>query len=146
MNMVEPEKFGHLHLVYHFTVPLKKQEIQDIFIKTNQAKHVFSMIWLMEILKVYQEEQLLMKYYMIKHLMLLKIQIMTDINADLLQSFINTLIKSPLLLVDANKSATDTGTEFNSENQQLVEELHKPFTILENLENVEYTYGQHMDC
>ena len=23
-NMVKPEKFGHLHLVYHFTVPLKK--------------------------------------------------------------------------------------------------------------------------
>ena len=22
-NMVEPEKFGHLHLVYHFTVPLR---------------------------------------------------------------------------------------------------------------------------
>ena len=21
-NMVKPEKFGHLHLVYHFTVPL----------------------------------------------------------------------------------------------------------------------------
>ena len=22
-DMVKPEKFGHLHLVYHFTVPLK---------------------------------------------------------------------------------------------------------------------------
>ena len=22
-NMVKPEKFGHLHLVYHFTVPLR---------------------------------------------------------------------------------------------------------------------------
>ena len=22
-NMAKPEKFGHLHLVYHFTVPLK---------------------------------------------------------------------------------------------------------------------------
>ena len=22
-NMVKPEKFGHLHLVYHFTIPLK---------------------------------------------------------------------------------------------------------------------------
>ena len=26
-NMVKPEKFDHLHLVYHFTVPLTKCEI-----------------------------------------------------------------------------------------------------------------------
>ena len=25
-DMVKPEKFGHLHLVYHFTVPLKKKK------------------------------------------------------------------------------------------------------------------------
>ena len=31
---------------------LKKQEIQHIFIKTNQIKLVFNMIWLMEILKI----------------------------------------------------------------------------------------------
>ena len=31
---------------------LKRQEIQDTFIKTNQIKLVFTMIWLMEILKV----------------------------------------------------------------------------------------------
>ena len=24
--MVKPEKFGHLHLVYHFTVPLKNSQ------------------------------------------------------------------------------------------------------------------------
>ena len=23
-NMVKPETFGHLHLVYHFTIPLKR--------------------------------------------------------------------------------------------------------------------------
>ena len=23
-SMVKPEKFGHLHLVYHFTIPLSK--------------------------------------------------------------------------------------------------------------------------
>ena len=23
LNMVKPEKFGHLHVVFHFTVPLK---------------------------------------------------------------------------------------------------------------------------
>ena len=30
----------------------KKQKIQDIFIKTNQIKLVFNMIWFMEILKI----------------------------------------------------------------------------------------------
>ena len=31
---------------------INKQEIHDIFIKTNQIKHVFNMIWLMEILNI----------------------------------------------------------------------------------------------
>ena len=31
---------------------LKKQEIQDIFIKTNWIKLVFNMIWLMEMLNI----------------------------------------------------------------------------------------------
>ena len=31
---------------------LKKQEIQTIFAKMNLIKHVFNMIWLMEILKI----------------------------------------------------------------------------------------------
>ena len=30
-NMVKPKKFGHLHLVYHFTAPLKA------FIKAFEA-------------------------------------------------------------------------------------------------------------
>ena len=30
----------------------KKQEIQDIFIKINQIKLAFNMIWLMEILRI----------------------------------------------------------------------------------------------
>ena len=37
------------------------------------------MIWHVEILEIYLEEQLLIKYYVIKHLMLLKLQIMMDI-------------------------------------------------------------------
>ena len=36
---------------------LKKQEIRDKFIKTNQIKFVFKMIWLTEILKIQLEEQ-----------------------------------------------------------------------------------------
>ena len=38
---------------------LKKQEIHDIFIKTNQIKLHFNMTRLMDILKIWLEEQLL---------------------------------------------------------------------------------------
>ena len=37
---------------------VKKQEIQEIFIKTNKIKLVFNMIWLMEILKIYLEDKI----------------------------------------------------------------------------------------
>ena len=40
---------------------LNKQEIQNIFIKTNQIKLVFNTTWLMEILKIYLEKQFLIK-------------------------------------------------------------------------------------
>ena len=46
---------------------LKKWEIQDTCINTNYRKLAFSMIWLMEILRVCIEEQLWIKYNMIKH-------------------------------------------------------------------------------
>ena len=55
------------------------------------------MAWLMEILKIKPEEQLLIKYCVIKHLLLLKIQNMMDIDAYLLQWSINFLIKKLLL-------------------------------------------------
>ena len=35
-SMVKPEKFGHLHLVYHFTVPLN--------ILLSKSYHMFSLI------------------------------------------------------------------------------------------------------
>ena len=50
---------------------LKKQEIQDIFSKSNWRKSAFSMIQLMEILTILLEQQLLSKYWVIKHLTLL---------------------------------------------------------------------------
>ena len=53
----------------------------------------------MEILKICQEEQLLIKYYLIKHLILLKIQIIRVIKEVLLQWFINFLIKSLYVLL-----------------------------------------------
>ena len=56
---------------------------------------------------------------MIKHLMLLKIRDMIDVNADLLQWFINSLIKK--------SSGRDIKNE-NVSNKKLAEELHKPIT------------------
>ena len=48
----------------------------------GKIKLAFNVTWLMEILRIYQEEQLLIKYYVIKCLILLKIQNMMDINKD----------------------------------------------------------------
>ena len=41
---------------------LKKQQIQNMFLKMNQIRFVFNMIWLMEILKISQEEQFLITF------------------------------------------------------------------------------------
>ena len=41
---------------------LKKQQIQNMFLKMNQIRFVFNMIWLMKILKISQEEQFLIKF------------------------------------------------------------------------------------
>ena len=82
----------------------------------------------METLRIYPEEQLLIKYYVIKHLMLQKIQNMMDINLELLHWFINFLIKSR-----ANKFA---GSGVKSEimpYQELAKEIHK--TIIKQFEN-----------
>ena len=40
---------------------------ENIFVKTNYAKLAFNMIWLNEILRIWLEKQLLIKYYVIKH-------------------------------------------------------------------------------
>ena len=61
---------------------LNKQEIYNILIKTNKKKPAFNMIWLMEILSIYPEEQLLIQYYMIKHLILPKTKNMIYRNFD----------------------------------------------------------------
>ena len=46
---------------------------QDMIIKTDYIKLSFNMTWLMEIFRIYLEEQLLRKYYVIKQLILLKL-------------------------------------------------------------------------
>lgn len=40
---------------------IKIQQIQDIFIKNNQKKPVVNTIWIIKILKIYQQEQALDK-------------------------------------------------------------------------------------
>ena len=69
------------------------EDFKDLNRRTA-ADHVFSMIWLVEILKIYTEEQLLITHYMIKHLISPKIQKMIDPNLDFLQWFKNILIKN----------------------------------------------------
>ena len=75
---------------------LKRKEIQDISTQRSYTKLVFNMIWLMEILNIYQEQHLQIKYYRIKHLILLKIQNTIDIKEVLLLRFLNVLIKGSL--------------------------------------------------
>ena len=53
----------------------------------------------MEVLKIYLGKQLLIKYYAIKHLILLKIQNMMDLKEVLLQRFITFLLKRLLVVV-----------------------------------------------
>ena len=53
---------GHLLKIKREFKNLKKQEIQAIFTKMNLIRLVFSMIWLMEILKNQQEEQVLIEF------------------------------------------------------------------------------------
>ena len=52
-------------------------------------KPTFNIIWLINILRIYLEIHLLIKYYVIKHLILLRIQKMIYIKEVLLQWFIN---------------------------------------------------------
>ena len=49
------------------------------------------------------EEQLLIRYYMMKHLILLKVENRMDINMELLQWFIIFLIKTPLTQTEIQK-------------------------------------------
>ena len=57
------------------------------------------MTWLMEIIKTELEEQLLTKYFVIKHLILLKIRNMMDIKGVLLECFKKFLMQKLLVAV-----------------------------------------------
>ena len=72
---------------------LKKEQIQDIFIKATQTKPTFNMTWLTEILKAYLEEQLPIKYYGMSLLILLKLKKYDRYQRGLASVFYNFLIK-----------------------------------------------------
>ena len=67
-----------------------KERIQK-FKETRDSRYIYqnelikACFWLIEILRIYLGEQLVIKYYMIKHLTFLKIKSMIDINVELLQ-------------------------------------------------------------
>ena len=61
-------------------------------------KLAFSIAWLIKILKFYLEEQILIKYYVTKHLTLIEIKKTMNNNVELHQWFIGFLIKSILLV------------------------------------------------
>ena len=81
---------------------MKKQEMQDIFMQTNWIRLVFNMTWLMEICL---DKQLMIKYYVIKHLILLKILDMIDIKEAYLHWFISFLIKRVRVVLLKMKSS-----------------------------------------
>ena len=74
------------------------------------------MTWLIETSKIKLEEQVLIKYYVLKYLILPKIQNIIDIKGVLLQRFINFKIKK--------LSSGDVKSEYMPD-QQLAEELQK---------------------
>ena len=102
----------------------KKQLIQDVFIETKQMRIVFNTIWILEVLKIYLEEQLLIKYHVIKHSILLKIQNMREIIVDLLQWFTNFLIKT-LQVVILKVKQSKTKNHLKNYTNQLLENVIK---------------------
>ena len=77
----------------------------------------FSMIWRRGILRIYLEEEVLIKYCVIKHLILLETHVVVNANACLLQWVIICLTKKT------------SGSGVNSQimtNEGLAEEIHIP--------------------
>ena len=82
----------------------------------------------MEILKIFLEEQLLIKYYVAQQLILLKIQNMTDMNLEFLEWFVNCFDKKTALLIDKSASNTNKGTGINSGIVSENKDLAKDYT------------------
>ena len=103
---------------------LKKQEIQDIVIKTNQIKLVLNMIWLMEVLKI-QTEQLAAADKVLRDK---ASNIAKNLKYDGYQRGLGLMVHKPF------DKETSGGTIINENisNKELTEELHKP--IIRKLE------------
>ena len=66
------------------------------------------MTWFMKILKVKQDEQTLIKYCLMKYLILLKIQTVIEINVNLVHQSTNSLIKKSALLAHSETLRSKT--------------------------------------
>ena len=73
---------------------LEKNIKEHKSLKKQMIYLFFNTTWLMDILKIELEEDIMIKYCVIKHLVLLKIQTMMDTKQVLLQWFTNSLIKA----------------------------------------------------
>ena len=99
-------------------------------------KLAFNVKWLMEILRIYSEQQILKKYYVIKHLILQKGTKCDGYQRDpvsMVYKFFHEKSASLALSETFAKRATRDRYTFgdgiknkNMSNQELAEELHKP--------------------
>ena len=92
------------------------------------------MTWLMEISKIYLQEQLLIKYYVIKYLTLLKNQNMMNIYQKGLASMVYKFFEKK------NSSDGAKSDIISNQNQELAKELHK--TIIKKSEKRKVYYDK----
>ena len=131
------DKLTEIHLIgftYSACVAFTKNEERiKKFKETGDSRDIyqneFDKAWFqhdmaIEILIIRLEEQVLIRYCVIKHLILLKIQNMMDINIDLLQYFITFLTKKLLMKILKMKIFLIKNPQKNYTNQ-LIENLIK---------------------
>ena len=77
-------------------------------------------------MKMILEEQLRIKLYAIKHLILQKIWKLTNTNMELLQWFIDFFIKGLLIQAKEHKLVSENKRSLDLAGRQLAKDLHKP--------------------
>ena len=110
----------------------QKPKIYNKFIKTNLIKLAFNMTWLMEILSICLEGQLLIWHYMIKHFILLKNQNMINIK-EVLLSF---LIKISISVVVLKMKNCQIKNKLINYTRQLWKQFEKRKVNLSFIENI----------
>ena len=94
MPEIHLKQLGFTYNAYR-TLIKKKSQMQKFREKADsKIKHYSNFIWLMMVLKISLEEQLSIKFHMIKHLKFIVIIYVANIKDDLLQSFIKLLMKN----------------------------------------------------